>query len=276
MPPATADSKSRSTPAVDAASNSSAPQLASSSLLAVTTGLPDLRASRIRVRAGSMPPMTSTTTSTLGIGDHRVGVGGQDAVGRPGRRVPGTGCAPPRRPARGAGRCGPRSGRRRRRAAGPALRRRGRSRADPTRSDVASMLQRVVAAWPGERGSPRWAAGSGGYSVEGQQVVERLPADDDPARAVPDEHDRRPRHLVVGRRHRVAVGAGHRRGQHVADGDIGRQPGVPHDHVAGLAVLADDGDRPGPPGVGRPHQERLVAAAVQAPAGGCRSCRRRR
>ena len=44
MPPATADSKSRSTPAVDAASNSSAPQLASSSLLAVTTGLPDLRA----------------------------------------------------------------------------------------------------------------------------------------------------------------------------------------------------------------------------------------
>ncbi len=42
------------------------PQLASSSLLAVTTGLPALRASRIRVRAGSIPPMTSTTTSTSG------------------------------------------------------------------------------------------------------------------------------------------------------------------------------------------------------------------
>src|SRR5438270_301307 len=66
MAPATAASNSRSRPAAAAASNSSAPTLASSSLLAVTTGLPALRASRIRLRAGSMPPITSTTTSTSG------------------------------------------------------------------------------------------------------------------------------------------------------------------------------------------------------------------
>jgi hypothetical protein len=43
MPPATAASNSRSTPAASAAANSSAPTLASSSLLAVTTGLPAAR-----------------------------------------------------------------------------------------------------------------------------------------------------------------------------------------------------------------------------------------
>jgi hypothetical protein len=67
IPPATAASKRRSTPAVAAASNSSAPQLASSSLLAVTTGLPAFNAERIRVRAGSTPPITSTTMSTSGL-----------------------------------------------------------------------------------------------------------------------------------------------------------------------------------------------------------------
>ena len=53
MPPATAASKSRSTPAASAAANSSAPRLARSSLLPVTTGLParqggeDQRAGRL-------------------------------------------------------------------------------------------------------------------------------------------------------------------------------------------------------------------------------------
>ena len=64
MPPPTDASNSRSRPADAAAWNSSEPTLASSSLLAVITGLPALRASRISERAGSMPPMTSTTTST--------------------------------------------------------------------------------------------------------------------------------------------------------------------------------------------------------------------
>ena len=43
----------------------------------------------------------------------------------------------------------------------------------------------------------------------------------------------------------MAVGAGHRRGEDVADGHVGRHLGVSDDHVAGLAVLADDGDGAG-------------------------------
>src|SRR5919108_5978245 len=66
MAPPTAASNLRSTPAASAASNSSPPWVASSSLLAVTTGLPSPIAWRIRERAGSMPPITSTTTSTSG------------------------------------------------------------------------------------------------------------------------------------------------------------------------------------------------------------------
>ena len=41
-----------------------APSSASSALFAVTTDLPALSASSSSVRAGSMPPITSTTTST--------------------------------------------------------------------------------------------------------------------------------------------------------------------------------------------------------------------
>ena len=66
MPPATAASKRRSHPAASAALNTSAPTLASSSLFAVTTGLPCLSAVRISSRAGSMPPMTSTMRSIVG------------------------------------------------------------------------------------------------------------------------------------------------------------------------------------------------------------------
>ena len=40
--------------------------VASSSLLAVTTGLPAASAASTRLRAGSMPPMSSTTMSTDG------------------------------------------------------------------------------------------------------------------------------------------------------------------------------------------------------------------
>ncbi len=66
MPPATAASNSRSTPASSATANSSAPTLASSSLLPVTTGLPLRSAAVMSSRAGSIPPMTSTTTSISG------------------------------------------------------------------------------------------------------------------------------------------------------------------------------------------------------------------
>ena len=129
MPPATAASNSRSTPASSAAANSSVPTLASSSLLAVTTGLPCLSAVVISSRAGSMPPITSTTRSIVGLLTtayvSRVSTPSGRATSR-GRR----GCA--RRPRRSPGgrRCGPRSppagGRRARRTRRRRCRSRGR------------------------------------------------------------------------------------------------------------------------------------------------------
>src|SRR5712692_4084547 len=66
MPPATAASNEKSTPERSASSNSSLPSVAMSSLLALTTDRPEASAFRIRLLAGSMPPMTSTTTRTSG------------------------------------------------------------------------------------------------------------------------------------------------------------------------------------------------------------------
>jgi len=66
MPPATAASKSRSTPAASATANSSVPKLASSSLLPVITGFPLRSAVVISSRAGSIPPISSTTRSIVG------------------------------------------------------------------------------------------------------------------------------------------------------------------------------------------------------------------
>ena len=63
MAPATAASKYRSRSAFSAASYRVAPSSASSALLAVTTEAPCSSAERISSRAGSMPPMTSITTS---------------------------------------------------------------------------------------------------------------------------------------------------------------------------------------------------------------------
>ena len=89
MPPATAASKSRSTLAPSATANSSAPWLASSSLLAVMTGLPDFTACTISSRAGSMPPMTSTTRSIVGVVDHGAGVVGEHPLGQFDRALAG-------------------------------------------------------------------------------------------------------------------------------------------------------------------------------------------
>src|SRR5690606_28299169 len=66
IPPATLPSKNRSTPRRAAKERSSGPCLASTSLLAVTTGLPLSSAAAMRSRAGSTPPMTSTTMSMPG------------------------------------------------------------------------------------------------------------------------------------------------------------------------------------------------------------------
>src|SRR6266571_5268075 len=66
MPPATAASKASATPRRLASSHSSWPWWASSALFAVTTCLPAASALRMKVRAGSRPPISSTTTGIEG------------------------------------------------------------------------------------------------------------------------------------------------------------------------------------------------------------------
>ena len=66
IPPATAASNNKSTPAASDCAHSSWPTLASNSLFAVTTGLPLAIAVAISSRAGSMPPITSTMRSIDG------------------------------------------------------------------------------------------------------------------------------------------------------------------------------------------------------------------
>src|SRR6267143_1642514 len=66
MPPATAASKPSITRLRRAASKISGPWWASSALLAVTTCLPDSRALRMKVRAGSSPPTSSMMICTAG------------------------------------------------------------------------------------------------------------------------------------------------------------------------------------------------------------------
>ena len=88
MPPATAASKSRSTPAASAAANSSAPTLASSSLLAVTTGLPRLEGGEDQL-AGRLDAADDLDDHVdVRVVDHRGGVGGEHAVGQLDRALP--------------------------------------------------------------------------------------------------------------------------------------------------------------------------------------------
>src|SRR6185436_7902376 len=67
MPPATAPSKATITPLACAAPKISLPCRASSALFAVTTCLPLAIACRMKVRAGSRPPISSTTMSMSGL-----------------------------------------------------------------------------------------------------------------------------------------------------------------------------------------------------------------
>ena len=73
MPPATDASNSRSTPAPSAVSNSSLPKLASSSLLAVTTGLPAFSASTIELARRLDPTDDLDDDVDVGVERHRVG-----------------------------------------------------------------------------------------------------------------------------------------------------------------------------------------------------------
>jgi hypothetical protein len=77
MPPATDASKRRSTPEPSAVSNSSLPTLASSSLLAVTTGLPALSASVMSERLDAADHLDDDVDG--GIGHDALGVAGEAA-----------------------------------------------------------------------------------------------------------------------------------------------------------------------------------------------------
>src|SRR2546421_2097742 len=71
-------------------------------------------------------------------------------------------------------------------------------------------------------------------NVSGNQVLEGLPAHDDPRVPTGGEDDRRTRHSVVVAGHGEAVGAGGRRDDHVARPRVVEQD-VVDEHVAGLA-----------------------------------------
>src|SRR3954453_15696029 len=75
--------------------------------------------------------------------------------------------------------------------------------------------------------------------VSAMQVLVGLAPDDDARVAARAEDHRGPRDAVVVAGHRVPVRAGDRRDEQVAGARIG-EPDVAHQHVAGLAVLADD------------------------------------
>src|SRR5581483_11409456 len=245
IPPATDASKSRSTPAVSAASNSSLPTLASSSLFAVTTGLPRLIASVMTERAGSIPPITSTTTSTSSSATTtsascvKTPAGSGTSRSRARLRT-ATRPTSIRTPARDSIRS--------------AWSSRRRTSADPTfpQPSRPTLMESVTAI----------AASLSPGLVQADDVVERLAPDDDARLAVADEDDCGAWQPVVVGRHRVAVRAGARDREHVPHLNVLGQRGVAHEEVALLAVLARDGGDERARRLGARGNERLVARPV--------------
>ena len=94
IPPATDASNSRSTPAFSAASNSSWPKLASSSLFAVTTGLHAFSAAEHQAARRLDAADHLDDHVDVRIGDDRLGVVREHAARRARRRDPWRGCAP--------------------------------------------------------------------------------------------------------------------------------------------------------------------------------------
>src|SRR5215217_4700893 len=270
MAPATAASKYRSTPCSSAAAYSVGPSSASSALFAVTTEAPCAIACRISERAGSMPPMTSTTRSapvTRSLASVVNSSAGTPlaARSRPVRRT-AMPTSSSRRPTRAASSsacvvnsratCVPTTPQpsNATRSGSPAGSTAGRSAGAGTapppclRRSLSPSSTLRAPAGPGsgtaDRRSPH---------VEGEEVVFGLAAQQHPDLAVADGEHRRARHVVVLVGQAAAVGprAGH--GEQVAGADVGRKELVLDDDVAALAVLADD-----------PRQQR---AGVRASAG---------
>src|SRR4029077_2621915 len=178
---ATAASKRSCTPASRATPKSSSPCLASSCLLAVTTGRPARIASSTKSRAGSVPPISSTIRSERS----------RIAPKSPSERL----------------RTPEISGRRPVAASTAAARSASRSaKAAPTVPFPSSPM--------------RMGLGPS-LDIAGRQVLVGLAPDHDPRLAVAAEDHRRPRHAVVVAGHRVTVSAGRGRDQDVADDGVG-------------------------------------------------------
>src|SRR4051812_15488779 len=190
--PATAPSKRSWTPCSRAVDHSSSPWEASSSLLAETTCLPARMAVSTYSRAGSSPPISSTTRSEPA----------RTSSKRPRERV-STPLISGLRPVMFAT---------------------ASARSSSSRANAAPTVP-----WPSR---PT-------LYVSAMQVLEALAAHDQPRAAVFAEHDRGARDAVVVVGHRVHVGAGDRGHEHVARLGLG-QARLADQHVAGLAVLADD------------------------------------
>ena len=224
IPPATAASKRRSTPAESAAVNNSTPTLANNSLLAVTTGFPDANAAVINSRAGSIPPMTSTTRSIVGSATtawvSRVRSSLGTATSRSRERFR-TATAPISRemPVRAAMKeaC---SCIREYRAA-PTLPHPSRPMRTTRGVEWEAVMARQARAVPAQnrrvasRTSPecprRVVSSTGSDDVETYEILVRLSPYDGTSRTVRCKDDRRTRNLVVIARHRVSIGASHRR-----------------------------------------------------------------
>ena len=244
----------------------SAPSSASSALFAVTTDLPRFSAGSSSVRAGSMPPITSTTTSMSARSTSAVGVGGEQR--RPAR--PGCRCGPAHRdPGQLERRADPggevvgllveqadhlraddaaaqqRDPQRRRRTITP-------NTSQTTTDDAATSVGHDrAAALAGRRqqqdqhrehhDQPGAGLQPPGHQrhVQPQQVVLGLPAHDHPGLAVADRDHRRARQRGCSCSPSPAVRAGRGHREQVAGRQVGRQVAVPHHDVAALAVLAD-------------------------------------
>src|ERR1700760_823313 len=200
---ATAASKRSWTPLSRAIPKSSSPYWASSCLFAVTTGRPARIAAATYSPAGSVPPISSTIRSERS----------RISAKSPSLRVstpPSSGLRPV-----AASTASPRASV-------------NSAKAAPTLPRPSRPMRTGFGPSPTSTASPVAAATS---DIAGGEVVEGLAADDPAGLAVAAEDHRRPGHAVVVGGHRVAVGAGRRGDEDVADGG-GRPHRVAGEHAA--------------------------------------------
>src|SRR5271165_2902566 len=202
--PATAASKRSLTPCSRAVSNSSSPCWESSCLLALTTSLPARIAVSRYSRAGSIPPISSTSRS------ESARIPSKLPLVRVSTPVI-TGVRPLKR------------------SISPALSASSLANSEPTVPCPSRPTRNGVLLAPP-------ALGELGDIASGQLLEALAPDDHARVTAAAEDHGGAGDAVVVAG-HRVCVGAGDGRYDHIARAWIGEQD-VPRDHVAGLAVLA--------------------------------------